>query len=621
MGFKNGDFPPVDVETFFDKPFFERIRTLSTFWVEYGFGTPKMVHVIYIVKLIVLYIFGGVLVATLTAGIHSFWHISQWWAEPIVYEKFILWTVLLETLGLAGSWGPLAGHFKPMTGGAHYWARPGTIRMPPWPGKVPFTSGDRRTIGDVALYLTIVGTLISALVLPSISKAQLNARVPGNHGLVDPTVLFVLIGLLVVMGLRDKVVFLGARGEQYLPAMVFFATLNFVDMIIALKLLIVVVWVCAGVSKFGYHFSRVIPPMISNTPWMVSKKIKRLHYQNFPDDLRPSHVASGLAHIGGTTVEIVLPLVLLFSTNRTVTLLALIGIIAFHIFIMSTFPLAVPLEWNVLFAYATAFLFWGYPAWHGYRVSDFSSPAVLAAILFGLLFFPVLGELRPDLVSFLPSMRQYAGNWASATWAFAPGAEDKLNQHIVRSARNTIDQLALTYPRPVAEVMLSLPLGWRAMHSQGPALFSLMSNHLGDDLDRYTLREAEFCCNTIVGFNFGDGHFHSEQLINAIQKRCHFEPGQFIVVWLESQPINQKRQRYKVIDAAVGVIERGSYRVADAVAQQPWLPDGPIPFDVEWARPVTAPPPVTGTSATPNTEAGAPPIIDAGATSNTELLT
>ena len=31
-----------------------------------------------------------------------------------------------------------------------------------------------------------------------------------------------------------------------------------------------------------------------------------------------------------------------------------------------------------------------------------------------------------------------------------------------------------------------------------------------------------------------------------------------------------------------GVIERGTYHTADAVAQQPWLPDGPIPLNVQW---------------------------------------
>ena len=214
------------------------------------------------------------------------------------------------------------------------------------------------------------------------------------------------------------------------------------------------------------------------------------------------------------------------------------------------------------------------------------------AIVAGLLFFPVLGNLRPDLVSFLPSMRQYAGNWASAMWAFAPGAESKLD-HITRAAGNTVDQVAATYPRPVAEMLLTMPIAWRSMHSQGPALLSMMVKHLGDDIDRYSLREAEFGCNTIVGFNFGDGHFHDEQLIEAIQKRCHFEPGEFLVAWVESQPIHKDHQQYKVIDAALGIIERGTYQVADAVAELPWLPDGPIPLARHLDPPRRSPAPMS----------------------------
>jgi hypothetical protein len=574
MGFTTGNLPPVDPGTFHERPFFERIRILATQWVEYGFGTPKMVHAIYVVKLVVLYFVGGLFVATATSGLGPFWDVTGWWPELIVFEKLVLWTVLLETLGLAGSWGPLAGHFKPMTGGVLYWARPDTIRLPPWPDKVPFTRGDRRTVADVVLYLAIVAMLVATLVAPTVTRS--------GTALVDPALLVVLIGLLVVMGLRDKVVFLAARSEQYVPAMVFFAGLGLVDLIVALKLLIVTVWVGAGVSKLGRHFSRVVPPMVSNTPWIPSRA-KRMNYRNFPDDLRPSHAASLMAHVGGSTVEIVLPLLLLFSTNSTVTLLAVIGMVVFHLFIISTFPLAVPLEWNVLFAFAAVFLFWGYPAWDGYGVADMSSPLLLAAVVGGLLFFPVLGNLRPDLVSFLPSMRQYAGNWASATWAFAPGAEAKLD-NIVRAAGNTVDQVAATYPRPVAEMLLTMPLAWRGLHSQGPALLSLMVRHLGDDIDTYSLREAEFGCNTIVGFNFGDGHFHDEQLIDAIQKRCHFEPGEFIVAWVESQPIHKDCQQYKVIDAALGVIELGSYKVADAADELPWLPNGPIPLHVTWTR-------------------------------------
>jgi len=148
-------------------------------------------------------------------------------------------------------------------------------------------------------------------------------------------------------------------------------------------------------------------------------------------------------------------------------------------------------------------------------------------------------------------------------------------------------------------VLLNLPIAWRAMHSQGPALNSMLLKHLGPDMDRYTVREAEFGCNTVVGFNFGDGHFHDEDFITAIQKRCGFEPGEFIVAWVESQPIHKDCQEYKVIDAAIGVVERGTYKVADAVAQQPWLPDGPIPLTETWVRSAVSPNPLVGAVSQP----------------------
>ena len=169
-------------------------------------------------------------------------------------------------------------------------------------------------------------------------------------------------------------------------------------------------------------------------------------------------------------------------------------------------------------------------------------------------------------------MRQYAGNWASAMWAFAPGAEQKLNEHIVKAAPMQKDQLQINapllgYDERVAEVVMNMLLAWRSMHSQGRGLNSVMIKHLGEDIDTYTLREAEFSCNAIVGFNFGDGHLHDQRMIEAIQKRCQFAPGEFIVVWVESEPVWQGRQQYWVIDAAVGVVERGSWAVKDAVKE------------------------------------------------------
>jgi len=581
MGFTTPNLPKVDPDEFLQKPLMERIHILSVNWVENGFGSPRMVHAIYLVKLVFFFTLGGIVVATVTSHLPAFWHVSQWWNQPIVYQKVILWIVLLEAIGVAGSWGPLAGKVKPMTGGILFWARPGTIRLRPWKW-LPLTNGDRRTWADVAIYVALLTSVTIALLMPGVYSDSLSQALPDNtSGLVNPALLVAPIVLLIVMGLRDKTIFLGARGEQYLPALFFFAVVPFVDMIIALKLLIVVVWVGAGISKLGKHFSNVIPPMVSNTPFVPFKRLRRAQYRDFPRDLRPSQTANIMAHVMGTTVEVIAPLVLLFSANKWLTVAAALLMVAFHLFIITTFPLAVPLEWNVVFAYATIFLFLGFPAWDGYGITDMSSPWLTLVIVAALLFFPILGNFRPDKVSFLPSMRQYAGNWASAVWAFTPGAEAKLN-NVTRSARNIVDQFVdFGYEPQWAEITTQQAIAFRAMHSQGRGLFSVLLKNL-PDIDTRTVREAEFACNSLIGFNFGDGHLHNEDMIAAVQRQARFEPGELVIVWVESQAWNSKVQHYKVIDAALGVTERGTWKVGDAVAEQPWLPNGPIPTQVTW---------------------------------------
>lgn len=583
MGFVTPTLPDVDLEEFLRLPLRERLRIMSLKWADHGLGTPRLIHVVYIVKLVFFYALGGVLIATLTSDLPAFWHVSGWWNQPIVYQKLILWTILLELLGLAGSWGPLAGKTKPMTGGFRFWARPNTIRLRPWKA-VPFTGGDRRNWFDVTVYLALLVSVVFAMVSPGVQSDSLQEVLPANtSGLVDPALLILPMVLLVLIGLRDKTIFLAARGEQYLPALLFFAVLPFTDMIVAGKLLIGTVWIWAGISKFGVHFTNVIPPMVSNSPMIPSTWLKRAYYVDYPLDLRPSRLSTFMAHGLGSFVEIVAPLALLLSPWPWLTVTAVVVMVGFHLFIISTFPLAVPVEWNVLFAYATVFLFLGFPNWGGYAVWDMSSAWLTAALLIGLCFFPVLGNLRPDLVSFLPAMRQYAGNWASAVWTFTPGAEQKLNR-VTRSSPNTVDQyIDFGWDPVTAEVFTQQVTAWRAMHSQGRGLYSVLLRCL-PDIDSRTVREGEMACNTIIGFNFGDGHLHNEDLIRAIQTEARFEPGEFVVAWVESQPIHKKTQEYKVIDAALGVIERGTWNVADLVDEHPWLPNGPIPLNVTWQR-------------------------------------
>jgi hypothetical protein len=581
MGFLTASPPPVEPAQLKQMPYLERIKTLSRHWVDYGAGLPKFIMLIYVAKMLV-FAAGGVALATLTSGLDPL-EPSAWWDEPVVYQKLVVWVLLVEVLGVGGAWGPLTGHFKPMTGGVRYWLRPGTIRQPPWARRVPLTAGDTRTVVDAALYAALLAALVVAVVLPGVDDGGVAEAIGANEGLVAPAALIPIIVLLVVLGLRDKTIFLAARGEQWLPALVFFAFFPFVDMIVAAKLLIVCVWFGAGVSKVNLHFENVIPPMVSNTPWNPWKAVKRKHYAGFPDDLRPSRGAKALAHFVGAVVELIPPWILLFSHNTTLTTATAVFMVCYHVFITSTFPLAAPLEWNLMFIYITVFLFIGYQANEGYGVGDMD-PVLLAVTAVCLVFFPILGELRPRLVSFLPSLRQYSGNWASSMWAFAPGAEDKLDERVPKPVALQKDQLTEMYDADSANLILHQYLGWRALHSQGRGLNSVMASQLGADLDVYDLREGEIACNAILGWNFGDGHLHDERLIEAIQRRCDFEPGEFIVVWVESEPIWNGRQQYWVMDAAVGIVERGSWAVRDAVEQQPWLPDGPIPVEVRWRR-------------------------------------
>ena len=111
--------------------------------------------------------------------------------------------------------------------------------------------------------------------------------------------------------------------------------------------MIVVVWVGAGVSKLGVHFSEAVASVVSNTPWML-RCIEKAHDNDRPDDLQPSPIATSM---------------------------------------------------------------------------------LLQLIAPGPFVFPVLGNVRPDLVSFLPPTCKYAGNRASAQWAFAPLATGQLPAH------------------------------------------------------------------------------------------------------------------------------------------------------------------------------------------------
>src|SRR5581483_10443936 len=147
-----------------------------------------------------------------------------------------------------------------------------------------------------------------------------------------------------------------------------------------------------------------------------------------------------------------------------------------------------------------------------------------------------------------------------------------IEANVVKSSALTAKQLARLYDPKTAEIMIDKVAAFRSMHTHGRALNGLVPRALGNDANEadYRLREGEIVAGALIGWNFGEGHLHNEQLLEAVQRRCQFDEGELRVIILEGQPIHTQRQWYRIVDAKTGPIEEGYVRVADMLSRQPW---------------------------------------------------
>jgi hypothetical protein len=574
MGFLKQDAPVVDHEQWSKGTRAEKIVPMARHWAEVGFGTPGVLHLFYVVK-ILLYILAAWLIVLTTRGIDGFTNVASWYAEPIVFEKVVLYTMLFEVVGLGCGFGPLNNRFFPPMGSILYWLRPKTIRLPPWPNRIPLTKGTARTPFDVVLYAALLVVLVVALFSDGTGPIPaLNTTV----GVLPMWQIWTILGLLTVLSLRDKVIFLAARGEVYASFTVAFLFAG-EDMIIAAKLVCLVIWLGAATSKLNKHFPFVISTMMSNNPVFRPRWIKRRFFEHFPDDLRPGRLSRWLAHFS-TAIEGLVPLVLFFSHGGWPTAIAAFVMLCFHFGILSSIPMGVPLEWNVFMMFSVLALFVGH-AEVGLTDMTTPLPILLFVVVAGTV---VIGNLFPRKVSFLPGMRYYAGNWDTGLWCIKPSAEQKIADNIVSIASMPQAQMERYYGDPeTAQMYLYMGYAFRSFNTHGRAMFTLAHRAMaGQNEDDYVLTDGERVCSTAIGWNFGDGHMHNEQLIHALQERCHFEPGEIRILLLDAQPIHKQRQEYRLVDAATGEFERGYVKVADMATRQPW--DDTVPVHVTWEK-------------------------------------
>jgi len=537
--------PPYDPLEWAEKPFAEKARLACNAWAMQGYGTPLGVYFVYLVK-IALYVGGWLWFCGFTPTMGSLSNIGTWWLEPVAFQKAIVWSMLFEILGLGCGSGPLTGRYVPPIGGALYFLRPGTTKLPVFEG-TPIIGGPRRTWLDVALYAATIALSIVALASPA----------PGHDALVAIAV------LLPVLGILDKTLFLCARGEHYWTTIAVMVLAS--DFVPGAKAVHAALWFWAGLSKLNHHFPSVVGVMTSNSPVTRFAWIRRLMYRRYPEDLAPSRLAFVMGH-AGTLLEFAVPIVLLSGRGGTVTIVGLVLMLALHGFITSNVPMGVPLEWNVMMVYGGFFLFWKNAA---VDLLDMTAPvAVLVATM--CVAVPLLGNLFPARVPFLLAMRYYAGNWAFSVWLFRGDSYKKL-ERLKKSSPWVKDQLARLYDERTCVGILSKVMAFRLMHLHGRVLSELVPRAAPRTAE-YQWLDGELVAGMVLGWNFGDGHLHREQLLRAVQSQCSFEEGELRCIMVEAQPLGRPTLHYRILDAKTGLLAEGQTTVNELRARQPWGP-------------------------------------------------
>jgi hypothetical protein len=502
------------------------------------------VYVIYGIK-VWFYVQIWILFCRCSPSLGGLLSIGKWWLEPLAFQKAILWSMLFEGLGFGCGSGPLTGRYFPPLGGFLYFLRPGATKQPLFPA-LPIVGGIRRTWLDMALYLALVVALVRALVAPEI----------------DAQILLPVALLVPILGICDRTVFLALRAEHYWTTTICFVAAG--NWVAGAKAVQLALWFWAGFSKLNHHFPNVVCVMTSNSPFTPFAALRTRMYRHYPDDLRPSSLAVTMGHLG-TALELAVPTVLLLSPGGWSLYLGIGLMLLLHAYVMSNMPMGVPIEWNVMVVYGAFALFWAHPEASVWSIDSWPLACFLGVMLIAL---PIVGNLLPRWVSFLVSMRYYAGNWPFGVWLFQGDSYRKLDR-LTKSAPWIYDQLERFYDRRTAVGLVSKVMAFRAMHLHGRAL-GLLLPRAAERPEDYEYLDGELVAGMVLGWNFGDGHLHHERLLDAVQQQCQFAEGELRTIFVESQPLGRGTLQFRIHDANRGLLEQGSLDVRALRHRQPW---------------------------------------------------
>ncbi len=194
-------------------------------------------------------------------------------SNPIAFQKAIVWSMLFEVLGLGCGSGPLTGPLLPPIGGFLYFLRPGTTKLPLFPG-VPLIGGDRRTVVDVLLYAALLVALVRAR---SWLRRRASTSTSRRSSCSCPC--------SACSTRRSS----SPRGPSTTGSRSSAARVRAGNWIAGAKAVQLALWFWAGVSKLNHHFPAVVCVMTSNSPFTALRVAAKADVPRVPR--RPAPVA------------------------------------------------------------------------------------------------------------------------------------------------------------------------------------------------------------------------------------------------------------------------------------------------------------------------------------------
>jgi len=422
------------------------------------------------------FVVGGALVVALTPGTGSLAALPSWWAGTVAYQKFAVWGLLWALLGSPG---------------VAHWLRPGTIRLPPWPKKVLATAGTCRGRVDVALYAIPV-LLATALLLG-----------PAPGGGLPRGLVWALLAALCVLGLRDKVPFLAARPDVYLPLLLVLACPPS-NTIFAAKLCFAGWWWGRAVATANRHFPAVVASAVGGA--------------------RARTVAFALP-----VAETVLPLTLLLARGGAVVAVAVPLMVAVVLADRWVSTASTPAEADAFLVFSAVALFGARAGVGAATLTSWVLTLLLGLLLAGRV---VLGLAAPRCVSAVLSLRCHTGSEPVSLWLVRTDASGPARLLATAAA----DHRSGALPRR--------------------ATLRRLAERVTGDLGRYRLLDGDAVAGAVLGCSLGDGRLAGGALLDALSERVDVGPGQLRLVTLAGQrpggPVH-----YRVTDAATGKVEEG----------------------------------------------------------------